>query len=599
MKIIRFLILLAGSSVFSYVESSFFLPDLGEVTNNPRDSVFNVRDYGAIVNDTLDDTDALRKAVAAVVKHNGNSVLQFEPGIYQIQDTFSLRIQEQALSGKLGKNPQDSLFVPNKKYAIGLDFNGGRNITINAFNTVLLCNGWMEPLSFRNASNIILNGIKIDYKKRPNNQGEVVNNGKNYVDVRFNEEEMLLKDQIVQRIMIYDKQNELFKGAGLYHESLKYLDKNTVRFYGMSIRKQAEIGNAFITFSGFHYRPAILIYKTRNIILNDVTIHSQAGMGIVGHLSENITMNRLKIIPTEGRYASTNTDATHFSTNRGLIRFDNCEFGGQGDDATNVHTYYAIISDNDQQKRKCTINVDRKAYTHSSYLDEPQPGDVLAIVDRKTLQEIGYVRVRRYWPFPLHDNIRIEYDGEMPNDINNYYIINITTTPRLEFVNCKIRSHRARSVLVKTRKVLISDNEFVGTTGTAIHVGVEGDWGEGPASEDVIIRNNRFVNCGLGGPNDGTLDGASAIALHVKAPNTNVAGLHKRILITNNIIKGGNHAIVIKGSVDVTVQENKFFQIQGEPIVVEASNRFKVQGIKSPIANNSNNELPQLPDLNE
>ena len=108
-----------------------------------------------------------------------------------------------------------------------------------------------------------------------------------------------------------------------------------------------------------HYRPAILIYKTKNIDLNNVTIHAQAGMGIVGHLSENITMNRLRIVPSEGRYASSNTDATHFASNRGLIRFNQCEFGGQGDDATNVHTYYTQIANNDAARKQCDVMVDR------------------------------------------------------------------------------------------------------------------------------------------------------------------------------------------------------------------------------------------------
>ena len=798
----------------------------------------NVLDFGAIPNDGKHDTQALRNAVK-LARETPNSILFFPKGIYHISDSLALKIQDDAMSGKLGENPQDQLFVSNRVYAIGLDFEGAKNLIIQAEGVQLICDGWMEPLSFRNAQDITLNGITIDYKRRPNSHGEIISLGDDFVDVKFTNSEVLAKDQIILRIMIYDKENQSFTGAGVYHSRKEWIAPKTIRFFGKSIRERSKLGNVLLTYSGFHYRPAILIYKTKNIDLNNVTIHAQAGMGIVGHLSENITMNRLRIVPSEGRYASSNTDATHFASNRGLIRFNQCEFGGQGDDATNVHTYYTQIANNDAARKQCDVMVDRniqsrflfrndksklkafndsiaelnskmfeiktvlipgfdnkgmedwlelnlndgefsknnfddsswdswlprntskesrnsgsfeavltheneilsdgviwfrtkiklenieseynliieegiddldqtyfngqligstigwdkarnykipkqilikgentiairvfdgggpggingiikvrnslssqvipfssfkfkhqafiankklwvhnysfedliknssmlqknikreiiklnnsKNYTHSSYLDEPQAGDVLAVIDKNTLEEKGYIKVRRFWVFPLQDKVKIEYDGELPKDTGNYYLINISMAPQLEFENCTVHSHRARSVLVKTRKVLIRNNEFSNTTGTAIHVGVEGDWGEGMASEDVIITGNVFNNCGLGGSNDGTIEGASAIALHVKAPNTNVAGLHKRILIENNVINGGKHAIVVKGSEDVTIRNNSFKEIDGQPIIIGASIRVKAY-------NNEGGQLigeklapPALPNLN-
>ena len=62
-------------------------------------------------------------------------------------------------------------------------------------------------------------------------------------------------------------------------------------------------------------------------------------------------------------------------------------------------------------------------------------------------------------------------------------------------------------------------------------------------------KNQKEINVLYFGtiPKDGTIEGASAIAVHVKAPNTNVAGLNKRILIENNLINGGKHALLLKG----------------------------------------------------
>ncbi|MFD2791211.1 right-handed parallel beta-helix repeat-containing protein [Arenibacter sp. H213] len=558
--------------------------------------IIKATEFGAFPNDEKDDTEALRRAVRSAASYLECAILYIEPGIYHISDPLALKIQEEAMSGKLGANPQDKLFIPNQEYAIGLDFEGAENLVIEAAGVQLLCDGWMEPLSFRNAKNITLNGITIDYKRRPNNQGEVMALGSDYVEVCFTDKEMLQHEQVVLRIMVFDKEKNAFTGAGVYHEKMEFVAPNTVRFYGKKIRNQSGIGNMLLTFSGYHYRPAILIYKTQNIELNHVTIHSQAGMGIVGHLSENITMNHLRVVPSEGRYASTNTDATHFATNRGLIRFNGCEFAGQGDDATNVHTYYVSIT-NTSKEGYYDIMVDRNNYTHSSYLDEPTEGDIMALVDKNTMDELDYVRVRRFWSYPLQDKVRIQFDGTLPEKIEDYYLINISASPRLEFVNNTIRSHRARSVLVKTRKVLIQDNSFENTTGTAIHLGVEGDWGEGPASEDVVISGNEFTNCGLGGANDGTLDGASAIALHVKAKNTSVQGLHKRILIYDNTIDGGQHAIVVRGSEDVTLRNNVFKNIDGDPIIIGSSKRVSAFDNKGAETLNTDVNVPILPNL--
>ena len=87
-------------------------------------------------------------------------------------------------------------------------------------------------------------------------------------------------------------------------------------------------------------------------------------------------------------------------------------------------------------------------------------------------------------------------------------------------------------ILLFERPIRVGDIITIeGTTGTAIHVGAEGYWHEGPASADVTIRNNRFLGCGRG---EGTIHGTSAVAVNVDAPRTNVPGIHRRVLIEGN-----------------------------------------------------------------
>ena len=164
--------------------------------------------------------------------------------------------------------------------------------------------------------------------------------------------------------------------------------------------------------------------------------------------------------------------------------------------------------------------------------------------------------------------------GRSPAIRARTYLINASRLPSVRIEGCQVRSHRARAFLIKTRDVLIQDNTIENSTGTAIHVGAEGYWHEGPASADVTIRNNRFLGCGRG---EGTIHGASAIAVNVDAPRTDVPGLHRRILIEGNQIvgPGSERGIYVSGAREVTIRFNQIAGVR-VPIEVEHSDGVAV-----------------------
>jgi polygalacturonase len=304
-----------------------------------------------------------------------------------------------------------------------------------------------------------------------------------------------------------------------------------------------------------HFRPAILIHEAKNTAIKQVTIHSQPGMGIVGHRSHNVLMEGLRIIPTPGKYQSTNTDATHFTSCTGTIRFNGCMFEGQGDDATNVHAYYhkftKEIGDDTYE-----IKLEDRWCTHACVLDFPDVGNTIEIVKKSTLEVVDSLTVLKVDTFPKEWRSVIKLSGVLPGSYNDFYFIDVTRLPALEFVNSYVGSHLARAVLVKTRNVLIENCTFREGTGTAIHIGAEGDWREGAGSANVTIRNNRILRCGRG---DGTNDGACGIAINVKAPDNTVPGIHKNIVIEQNIIEGENAftGISIQGAENVKLLNNR------------------------------------------
>jgi hypothetical protein len=190
-------------------------------------------------------------------------------------------------------------------------------------------------------------------------------------------------------------------------------------------------------------------------------------------------------------------------------------------------------------------------------LDFPDVQDTLELVSKRTLEVVGTYVVAGVDTFPARWETVVQLDRPLPDGIDSYYLIDITRLPRLEFVNTYVGSHLARAVLVKTRNVLIENCTMRESTGTAIHIGAEGDWREGAGSQNVIIRNNRILRCGRG---DGTQDGASAIAINVKAPDITVAGIHNNILIEGNLIEGDQAqcGISVSGAKKVMIRNNEF-----------------------------------------
>lgn len=535
-------------------------------------STINVFAFGAVPDDEVNDAEALRRAVAACRDLKVTRLI-VPPGQYLLADAKAIELQEAAMRGQLGTNPQEAIFRSGFRYTVGLDFNGIKNLTIEANGAELLCDGWMEPISLIETENITIDGLSIDYKRPPNSAGEIIALGDGTVDVKFFDWCPVFDNINFCRFMVFDNDHEQFCGPAFYGKKWEKIGQNTLRLHLGN--NQLRPGRVLIGWHGFHFRPAILLYKAKDTELNDVSIHAQPGMGIVGHLSENITMNRLSVVPKPGRYSSSNTDATHFASIYGEITFDHCLFGGQGDDSTNVHIYYTDILDRLSSNR-CQIGMAGRYETHSVMMDHPKVGDRLTVTRKSSLEEIGVIEVKSIDVDEATRTTVIAFSGELPEDIQKYYLANISALPKLTFTNCRVQSHRARSVLCKTRDVLIENNVFEKCTGTAIHVGAEGNWLEGSTAQDVVIRNNRFVRCGFGGLNAGVIDGASAVAIHVNSVDRSVPGLHKRILIENNEVIGGIHAIAVKNAEDVIIQGNVFRGIQEEPVIVGTSNNVEM-----------------------
>lgn len=241
------------------------------------------------------------------------------------------------------------------------------------------------------------------------------------------------------------------------------------------------------------FAPAIVVTHSRDVRIEDVTVHQARGMAVLGQRSENITLRRVRVTPSPRLPLAVSiiADATHFIYCRGQILVEDCLFERMLDDAINVHGIYTIIAE------QIAPNAVGVFLSHQQQLgfEFAQPGDGMRFCVRETLLDYGERTVKRV------ERVNDEYTiVEFTQSIDGFLrpdsrLENATWQADLTFRRNTVRNNRARSVLVTTRgRVPIEHNRFERPSGTAILL--EGDassWHESGAVADVTIRQNLFI----------------------------------------------------------------------------------------------------------
>lgn len=446
----------------------------------------------------IDQNDALaglEKMTAWMREHPGCTV-RLAPGTYRLTSKLARETQRCVMTGEYGDNPENTMFAPGFAYTTGIDLSGCRDVTLIGDGVTLLMDGFMEPIAVKNCENVTVQGFTLDYARRPFSRGVVeevypAEGGRGKIKVRFAQQYPVDERVPMPRHCVYRQDVARFDfSMGI--KDRRYLGENCFLFTVEKIGV-AKPGDEMYIWHTFHYRPGVRIEEAKNTTLRDVTIHSHCGMGIVGHRSENILLSGLKIVPAPGEHMSTNTDATHFTTCSGLLRFEKCEFEGHGDDATNVHTFYHEF----ERLSDTTARGWVKVPIHSATLDYASAGDEMELVHIGTLKPEGVWKVVESRPDRQRRCCYYTFDRPLPENAQEYLMANYTRRCRVEFVDSTVRNHFARAVLIKTREALIENCVFEDSYLWAVQVAAEAWWYEGTHSDHIVVRGNTFRRNGF------------------------------------------------------------------------------------------------------
>jgi len=451
----------------------------------------SVKDFGAIPDDGINDAEALRKAAEYCRNHPGTTLV-FPAGVYDFSDPVAAKIEREAIDGTYGYGLQVQryLFIPTKPYVTGLDFTGSKDLTIEAYGAKLMVEGWMEVLAFIRCENVTVKGLQIDYKRHNNIEAKITAINSDTIEAEFDPEYYKYSDKVVQgRIDFYDPD------AGQFIDSNGYIESSPEpgKFIYKYSKNYAKPGDIIVVRHGGHYRPCYMLRESEDITLKDIVIYSFPGMGVVGHQTENILLDHIQIIPYPGRYTSTTTDATHFTSCRGTIKIQNCMFRGCLDDCTNIHNYYWYpYAQEDQNKVEIRVE---NADLHAQSLDFPHKGDTLNLIHRRTLEHFDKFVVQAVDTSWVDWKVVVTLDKPISQAQCDSCFLYNNTFAFADIENNTVVSKSGRAFYVKVPRAYIGYNKIMKTSMSALKLGGELWWHEAGPMRDMVVEHNYISEC--------------------------------------------------------------------------------------------------------
>lgn len=498
----------------------------------------DVTNFGAAADDGASDTRAVIAALEETRRHRA-SVVVFPKGRY---DFFG----EDKPSG------QGPLFEMKDLRNVTID-GGGSTFMFHSYN--------VGAFHFNGCSNVTVRNFTIDYVRPPYSLGRIVACDEKSFDVEVEKEYPVSGDEGAGAFLIWDRE----KGHPLERGMEYYGSIPTELVSPGVIRLKA--GRDFKFDPGLWVLVRHRVYGAAGIVaggctdfcLDSVTMHLVPGMGFIAGRCTNVTVKGLRLVPRPGSGLpmTATADGMHMSGNKGLISIQDCEFEGMGDDAANIKT--GLFS-------KITEKIDDHTVLSQHNLkmvDPPSPGDVVelshhpemvtygtAIAESVEVLADGVMKTRFRDPLPAETRV-----GDL--------IGNSTRVAKVRIKNVSVRNNRARGFLLQNRDVVVENCRFTNCTSGGIWVLTE-VWYfyESIGSRDVVVRNCIFENCGYW-PGPGAL---AAMGWTGPEEFTTTAGVHKGVVFERNIIRGTDNSGIFAAGVDgLTIRGNSIEQACRNP----------------------------------
>lgn len=442
--------------------------------------VIKLSDFGAIPNDSKDDALAIRNAIksAKELSEKGGVRIVMEKGKYDLL-TY--------------------------EHGVAILFANLKNIMLDGNGAILIRHKQRTNIEITNSENITIANISFENAELPFALAKVTKKNKDSFDCQVYPKYKVVETH-PKAVIGYDSKRDYIDMhvCDIYQLQtrlkIKKLSENSMRVpLEKYAQKRIPAVNEDVIVRYEVYGPAaISMNKSKNISVYNSNIYAHSGMGIHGFDTENILIDNLNVrARTHGICMSATADATHFNYCRGKIQIINSYFEKMGDDATNVHQMYWMLTAR-KSPTEFTVKWGKKGVTWipSAYL--PKLNDLISFGDADDCLRLGFsAKVLGVKIDKESKTADITIDASLPDFVKEGWpMANLSSDPKLEIRNCTVRGNRARGFLIKVSEALVENCSFEHTTSPAILFENDANyWYEGFRTKNVKIRNCKFKTC--------------------------------------------------------------------------------------------------------
>lgn len=463
------------------------------------------------------------------------------------------------------KQAQDAgekkIVIPKGRYHLRTDGNperpgallaitGADGLSVEGDRAELITSGSSSLFFFIQCEDVRVRGLTIDQDRPPFSEGTVIASADRHFDVKVLDAYPVRGGEPVTAFMTYNPKTRLPDGRDLdVYRSVARTERIAPQVLRVHLMRPipVPVGKLLVLRHSVYEGGAFRFYRCRDVRVEDVTVHATSGMGLVGHVCEDVTLKRfdVRMRPGSDRLMSATADATHFGGCKGAVVLEDCTFEGMGDDGANIKSgLYLIVRE----------RVDDRTVLGQHNLrmvDLPDAGDVMEFSRVDTLVPFASGKVRAAKLEPGEGNVhRVEFESPLPDELRVGDVLgNVSRGPKLRMRRCTVRANRARGVLCQTRDVVIEDCTFEHCTSGGVLVLTEvTHFFESIGTRDVVVRNCRFTDCNRGAASaEGVLCAMAWLKDFAHPPGP---GVHRNVTFANNRIVGTPESAIFAAGVD-------------------------------------------------
>ncbi|MDP4132805.1 MAG: hypothetical protein Q8882_02195 [Bacillota bacterium] len=441
----------------------------------------------------------IRNALLYCKKHSIKS-LEFDKGTYTLNP-------EMAMEGVYCTSNHGEIGFKR----IGFLLKDMKDFTIDGGGSEFLFEGVMNPIVVDGCENITIKNLSIKTLHPYSASGVVseVGSGSFVLDLYGNHPYFIagskfyfgysrgddyssMANSFSERYTDKERLREDTRNVALCHKynpvTAKEIEHNKILFEHVDVN--VKLGNTIIIWSERRYAPAIFLKDSKNTFIENYTVYTAIGMGVLGQKCENITIDNMTNTYKEKGFLSLNADSTHFVHCSGLIHIKNSHFKAQMDDSLNIHGIYTKIIGKGEDHLIVKYMHDQQLGT-----DIYDEGTQIEVSNNKSL--IDYEKFNVTGVEKINNECTILYVDKSTDKVTLGDVVeDVRLFPDVIFENNDSSYSVGRGMLLASRGKIIVRNNYFSNSGSAIKLESNGSyWYESGATRDILIEGNTFDEC--------------------------------------------------------------------------------------------------------